>query len=243
MPLTFSHPAIVLPLSFLPKRWVSVTGLIIGSVAPDFEYFGRMKVFSTYSHTWAGLFWFDLPVAILLTFVYHDIVRNAFISNLPGLLKSRLAPNNTFNWNQYFIKNLPVVILSILIGSASHLFWDSFTHITGYFVVLWNMAGPISLFGSEIPLYKLIQHLSTLLGGVVIITAIYQMPVSITVTKKRIWPYWFMVIGIAILIVGLRLLFGLSFHRYWDILVTAISGAIIAVVLTSSFFKSKSRDS
>lgn len=38
MPFTFSHPAIILPLSYLPKKWFSLTGLIIGSLIPDFEY-------------------------------------------------------------------------------------------------------------------------------------------------------------------------------------------------------------
>jgi hypothetical protein len=30
MPFTFSHPAIVLPLTFLPRQWFSFTGLVIG---------------------------------------------------------------------------------------------------------------------------------------------------------------------------------------------------------------------
>ncbi|WP_113654854.1 DUF4184 family protein, partial [Pedobacter namyangjuensis] len=30
MPFTFSHPAIVLPLTYLPKKWFSLTGLVIG---------------------------------------------------------------------------------------------------------------------------------------------------------------------------------------------------------------------
>lgn len=59
MPFTFSHPAIVLPLTSLPKRCISVTGFVIGSLTPDFEYFIRMKVKSEYSHTISGLFWFD----------------------------------------------------------------------------------------------------------------------------------------------------------------------------------------
>ncbi|WP_240482010.1 DUF4184 family protein [Flavobacterium psychrophilum] len=39
MPFTFSHPAIILPLRYLPRQWFSLTGLIIGSLTPDFEYF------------------------------------------------------------------------------------------------------------------------------------------------------------------------------------------------------------
>lgn len=51
MPFTFSHPSIVLPLTYLPKKWISLTGIVIGSLTPDFEYFLRMKIQSTYSHT------------------------------------------------------------------------------------------------------------------------------------------------------------------------------------------------
>lgn len=58
MPFTFSHPAIILPFKYLPNRWISMTGLIIGSLTPDFEYFIRMKIESYYSHTNAGLFLF-----------------------------------------------------------------------------------------------------------------------------------------------------------------------------------------
>lgn len=151
MPLTFSHPAIVLPLSYLPKRWVSLTGLIAGSVAPDFEYFFRMKVYSIYSHTVLGLFWFDVPVAMMLAFVYHNMVKTAFIADLPGALYHRFAGYAVFNWSQHAKQNLPVVILSIIIGGASHLLWDSFTHITGCFVEHFIMTLPVKILSFQIP--------------------------------------------------------------------------------------------
>ncbi|MBW4891852.1 DUF4184 family protein [Mucilaginibacter sp. HMF5004] len=243
MPLTFSHPAIVLPLNYLPKRWISLTGLIIGSVAPDFEYFGRMKVSSIYSHTWPGIFWFDLPIALILTFVYHDIVRRPFINNLPRILKSRFDLYNNFNWNKHFIQSFPVIIISIVIGTTSHLFWDSFTHITGYFVIKWNMTVPVNLFGIQIPLYKVIQHTSTLIGGVVILMSLYRMPVQNIANTKKIGLYWLSVLGITLLVIVLRIAFGLNIHQYWNILVTAISGMIVAFVLTSAVFTLKSLDS
>jgi hypothetical protein len=89
MPFTFSHPAIVIPLAAKKIR-LSATGLIVGSMAPDFEYFIRMKNVSRYSHTAMGLFWFDLPLALLLCFIYHLIVRNSLFDNLPAFLKERL---------------------------------------------------------------------------------------------------------------------------------------------------------
>ena len=68
MPFTLAHPAIVLPLAAKKLR-MSATGLVIGSMVPDFEYFIRMRTESKYSHTLAGLFWFDLPLGLLLCFV------------------------------------------------------------------------------------------------------------------------------------------------------------------------------
>lgn len=104
MPFTFSHPAIVLPLTYLPKKWFSLTGLIIGSITPDFEYFIRMKVQRDYSHTLSGLFWFNLPLGILLAFIFHGIVRNSLIENLPLFLKSRFSNFTRFNWLNFFKK-------------------------------------------------------------------------------------------------------------------------------------------
>ena len=83
MPFTFSHPAIILPLTYLPRRWFSLTGLIIGSLTPDFEYFIRMTPYSLYSHTLSGLFWFDIPLGLLLCFIFHNLVRDSLCSNLP----------------------------------------------------------------------------------------------------------------------------------------------------------------
>lgn len=39
MPFTFAHPAAVLPFSKKQVNYISVTALILGSMAPDFEYF------------------------------------------------------------------------------------------------------------------------------------------------------------------------------------------------------------
>jgi hypothetical protein len=43
MPFTFLHPAIVLPLTYLPRQWFSLTGLVIGSLTSDFEYVLRVN--------------------------------------------------------------------------------------------------------------------------------------------------------------------------------------------------------
>src|SRR5688572_23357716 len=116
MPFTLAHPAIVLPLSSLPKRWVSMTGLIIGSMSPDFEYFLRMKIKSNYSHTLAGMFWFDIPITILLAFIFHLIIRDQFIENSPRFLFNRLSGFMDFDWPKHFKANFFIVIISCITG-------------------------------------------------------------------------------------------------------------------------------
>jgi len=178
MPFTLSHPAIILPLTYLPKRWYSLTGLVIGSVTPDFDYFIRMQIKSIYSHTLEGLFWFDLPLGVLLTFLFHNIVRDSLFQNLPNALKGRFISFTSFKWNEYFRKNWLVVIVSVFIGASSHLFWDGFTHLHGYFVELIPaLSESVNLFGKAIPLPKVLQHSSTLIGGIAIGFAIYKLPI------------------------------------------------------------------
>ena len=130
MPFTFSHPFIVLPLCASKKRIFSATGLIIGSMAMDFEYFIYMKKIEHESfHTIpGGVFIFGLPASILLAFIYHIIVRNKFIDNLPPVIQRRMAGFRELNWLSYFKTNYTTVIFSMLIGIYSHLFLDAFTH-------------------------------------------------------------------------------------------------------------------
>src|SRR6185295_15030806 len=138
MPFTFSHPAAVLPLAYLPKRFVSMTGLVIGSMAPDFEYFLRMTGNSYYSHTWIGLFWFDLPLTIILAFIFHLVVRDRLVNNLPVFLAKRLLIFTNFNWIKHFKENFLIVIASIIVGIVSHILWDKFTHEGKIFVHVIN---------------------------------------------------------------------------------------------------------
>ena len=233
MPFTFSHPAIVLPLAFLPKRWFSFTGLIIGSLAPDFEYFLRMRIQSDVSHSIGGLFLFNLPLAVLIAFLFHNTVRDRLYENLPTALKSRLIVYTQFNWNKYFTANWFVVLVSILIGASSHILWDGFTHAHSYFVETHSsLSQTIELFHHQIPIWKILQHSSTLLGGFVIILTFFRLPVAAGVTEDFNLKYWGVFAFLATTIVVVRLLSGLDYHLYGHVIATIISATIIALILT-----------
>lgn len=236
MPFTFSHPAIVLPLTLLPRRWFSLTGLFIGSLTPDFEYFLRMRIKSNYSHTLEGLFWFDLPLGLLLAFLFHKIVKNKLIENLPAFLKSRFLVFRMFEWNQYFKLNWKSVITSILIGAASHLFWDSFTHETGFFVELIPvLQQSVNFLGVTIPILKILQHSSSLVGGIVLGIVIFKLPTNKCENQKINTIYWGVFAGLTVVIVCVRLLSGLELNQYGNFIVTVISAVLMALIITPWF--------
>ncbi len=234
MPFTFSHPAAILPFTFLPARWISVTGLVIGSTAPDFEYFFRMKIYSVYSHTLAGMFWFDLPLTILHAFIFHLLVRDSLISNLPHFLAKRLAVFKNFSWVKYFKGNFLVVIFSMLVGIASHLLWDSFTHDDGFFVQrIEGLKNSCIISGFTIPVYKIVQHVSTLIGGLLILIAVLRFPADGNYKNVRsVFPYWIVFAVITSLVLAIRVLTGLHLSGYGNVFITLISGGLLGLIIT-----------
>ncbi len=242
MPFTFSHPAIILPLTFLPRQWFSLTGLVIGSLTPDFEYFLRMRIKSNYSHTIDGLFWFDLPLGLLLAFIFHNIVRDSLFDNLPTTFKSRFSVFKQFDWKGHFKRNWFVVTISILIGATSHIFWDSFTHDHGYFVqTIPSLQKSVDFLGGQVPILKILQHSSTLLGGLVIAFAIYNLPTDKAEKENINLKYWTIFAGLTLTIIAVRLLSGLELKQYGNVIVTAISAGLISLTLTPWLTRTKEK--
>src|SRR5690349_25113242 len=91
MPLTFlSHQAVVLPLKIAAPRAVSGTALVLGSMAPDVEYFLRGYPTATVSHTWLGQLTFCLPVTLLLFWIVTRVIAEPAAAHAPELGDLRL---------------------------------------------------------------------------------------------------------------------------------------------------------
>ena len=240
MPFTFSHPAIVLPITYLPKKWYSLSGLIMGSMTPDFEYFIRMKDYSKYSHTWTGLFWFDVPLGLILLFIFHNIIRDVLIEYLPFSLNIRFSAFSNFNWNKYFSRNIIVVLISLVVGIASHLFWDSFTHANGYFYQLIPVVkDSVNIFSYHISGAYMLQILSSVAGGIVMLVYVFKLPEGYNTKQDKILNFWLLVSLIMVSVVNIRLYLDtlLNHHKHEEIIVTTISGALIGITTVSFFLK------
>ena len=244
MPFTFSHPAIVLPVTYLPKKWYSLSGLIVGSMTPDFEYFIRMKDYSKYSHSWGGLFWFDLPLGLLLIFIFHNVVRDILIGFLPFSLNIRFSSFSKFNWNKYFRHNILVVLFSLIIGIASHLFWDSFTHNGGYFAeAIPYLREPVNILNHQVSGATILQYASSIIGGIVLLMVVFKLPEGYNTKQDNILNFWLLISLVMISVVNIRLYLDtvLNHHKHEDIIVTMISGAFIGITALSFLLKESNK--
>ena len=208
----------------------------MGSIIPDFEYFIRMRVSSVYSHTWAGLFWYDLPLGLIVLFIYNRLIKDKLIVHLPAAINARFSQyqNSRHKYNLlYFL----IAIVSILIGASSHILWDSFTHPAGYFVKHHHiLKHKVLIANHSVAFYNMLQHISSAVGALVVIYAIYQMPKGefTNVAAGRIARYWGGMVLIALIVVLIRLATGLNLvQQYGDVIMSAISGFLIGLIIFS----------
>jgi len=146
----------------------------------------------------------------------------------------RLIPFRKFNWNQYVKEHWGVVCISVLIGTGSHLLWDSFTHHDGYFVkILPLLSGNIGIFGFHIHIFKFLQYICSLLGAIVIVLVIFHLPRQVYVEREKLRSYWVWVLLFSIFILALRLLYGMKQDFYNNLIVSAISSGLLAITLAS----------
>jgi hypothetical protein len=241
MPFTFAHPAIVLPFKNATNRFISFTALVAGSMTPDFEYFIRFRDFGMYGHTIAGLFWFDLPLGLMLFYVYQHLVKDALIDHLPYFLKVRVTPWKGINSASTPVARFLVVSISILLGSATHIFWDSFTHRYGYFVTVIPPLGKMIYLGHQHyqKVYNLLQHCSTIIGCILILISLMRLPKIIDVPRKPIVAYWLVMAAGVVITLMIKFRMGLTLHQYGEVVVSAISGGLIGLLLASLLFKGK----
>ena len=159
MPFTISHAAAAIP--FRRTRLV-LSALIVGTMSPDFEYFMHGRLIGRLSHNLQGAFEFCLPASLIVLAVFHWILKRPVVALLPCPVQQRIVFSK---FNFWPLSRLFLIAISILIGIATHLAWDNFTHSGRWAVehIGWFQK-TTSVAGYSIANYKVAQHLSTVIG-------------------------------------------------------------------------------
>jgi Domain of unknown function (DUF4184) len=215
VPYTLAHPAAVIPLRRL--NWFTSVGLMIGAMSPDFEHVIRLNVISVYSHTWFGIILFCLPAGLFVTYVCRRLWFPAFI--FLGFRELKLSDRFLYRRD----------ILSVVVGAVTHVVWDSFTHENRFGVDAFTfLKTNVQIVPHvEIPIWNLLQHLSSFVGLTVISYFLY-MHLKNPLNSRRTTLHLSLISGIMIcLSLALTILFWPDISMKKFIVLSANNGVIL----------------
>lgn len=244
MPFTFAHPLYSFPIKFIKPRYFSLLGLILGSMSPDFEYFIALEPYQTIGHTFKGLLLQAIPICIVMV-ILLQIIMKVITVHLPSFLHiDVIAYCSIKHFDLRNRKNWIVFLLSVVIGFYSHVFVDSFTHQSGYFVRNFTVLQHLYV---SVPLYKLLQHLLSTLGILVQMLLLLFLIIKSPYTKrsfKRVGlkskiMYWLVVILVTIVVVITKVVLTSSSNLLGILVVSPISGFILGLIVSSLIFRKR----
>ncbi len=166
MPFTVAHAAAALPLRRLKLVW---SAFLVGSMAPDFPYVIGSTTYRSLGHEFPGLLEFTLPASLAALWLYHNVVKRPVIELLPIRLQQRLpGVNDRFAFGG--ISRFLAILGSIILGIATHLIWDSFTHqfTWPWYRFAWMRTWMRLPIRGWVPTYSVLQYASTILGLIAI---------------------------------------------------------------------------
>ncbi|MFJ2259150.1 DUF4184 family protein [Streptomyces sp. NPDC087844] len=216
MPFTLSHPAAVLPLM---RRPFGRAALVAGAVAPDMPYFVGTTglpvsarswyepfVNATTSHTALGAVTVSLPYALALWALLRAGHRPSAsllpISGPPPPPRTAGTRARRAGW----------IVLSALIGIATHLAWDAFTHHDGFFVT--HAPWLTSPLVGSLTWARALQHASTIGGLAVTAVYVWRRRARLLTGKGRTGP-GIATRGFVVLAVTLLTVVGAVAHAWW----------------------------
>lgn len=164
MPFTPSHAAAALLFTRTP---LIPAALVAGGVAPDLPYYFPVPVGRELTHEPLGVVTIDLAMALAAFLLWQFALRAPVLDFAPAWLRDRLPQRSVTDWHRQSRPRIVTALLllaSLVVGTLTHLIWDSFTHpgwVVDHLTVLRLQAGPLLA-------HKWLQHVSSVLGLVAI---------------------------------------------------------------------------
>jgi hypothetical protein len=170
MPFTLAHPAAVIPLIHRGQGRGRLlgSGLVFGAMAPDLPYFAGEFTLGDLAHTWWAVPTLDLAITATLATAWHLVLRAPLVGLLPGrwaaAAEQLTAPRKRTARQLWSLT--PWFALSAVIGAATHILWDGFTHPGRFGVRLVPALQSARVLGE--PPYVLLQYGCSVLGCAVL---------------------------------------------------------------------------
>ena len=169
MPLTIAHAVAAIPLRRPLGRLGVLAALVIGSITPDLPLFLPLPFGRNTTHTALALLWFCLPAGILAYLLYDLVLDRPLRALMPeGFQRRRDARPAVWS---------PAVLVSLLLGAATHSTRDAFTHGGSAGFGEWLPVIETRLFtvsGYTVYVFSVLQHLSTTFGLILLAVWIWR---------------------------------------------------------------------
>ncbi len=95
-------------------------------MAPDFPYVIATVEYRSLGHEFPGVLLFTLPVSFAVLWLFHFAIKKPIAGLLPVRMQQRLGQLGEFKFSG--LSRMLAITFSIVLGIATHLVWDAFTH-------------------------------------------------------------------------------------------------------------------
>jgi len=171
MPFTPTHVVAILP--FARARLFPFSALAIGAMIPDLPLFFPGVEYGQ-THSAIGVLSASLPLGLVAFWFFQLVLREPLVDLAPSWARRRLVVDLTPLSHRSFVGFLGVA-LAVTLGSYTHVFWDEFTHRWGWGVQwLDPLSRDVAVAGTSVPVYKLLQYGSSLLGLPVLMWSLWR---------------------------------------------------------------------
>lgn len=155
MPFTLSHAVLAPPIAKLTGQRLPVAALTIGCMTPDL-YRILMKTEIHLNHQFKGIVYPDLLVGLFFCLLWYLLYRPV-IYRCAGL-QDHLKIDSFST----FIKFLIAMIISIIIGTATHIIWDGLTHDDFRTIAFHNfLERSVNILQHPYPMHRVLQIASS----------------------------------------------------------------------------------
>jgi len=158
MPFTPSHAVAILPFARTP---LPAAALVIGSMAPDLQYFVPIGLTRSASHSWPGIITIDLPIGIVALLLWVYLLRGPVLDYSPAWLRERMRPLAPVR-NR--LAHAALILVALEIGVLTHLLLDLPTHggwLADQWPWMYGSIGPVTIL-------RLLHAGSSVAGAVII---------------------------------------------------------------------------
>jgi hypothetical protein len=143
--------------------------LVIGAMSPDIPYFLPRGPWALPTHTVGGIVLWAPLLGFVAVIVWWVLLARPAYAWAPAPVRAKLPEPVSARERLGSLRALVLVYAALVIGAATHVLWDAFTHTDGWVVErvpgLWQS---VAWLPGHLAVYRWLQYASSVIGLVIL---------------------------------------------------------------------------